>query len=277
MSSVPALYELMKSIDQETLKAITIVAIPGSNPDGTALHQQLIKEHPEWKHHAARFNAVGLEFNHVRFQDSVFGEAMSVPALINRWLPDVYLDNHGIPAHEWIQPFAGYNSPPRFPVSYWLPNAMMYGIGKDVVDCEEHRLILDKATVWSAKAIGKNDRLYNKNKQWQSRIKRYAYPHVAKKFPLPTVHHMIFNRWQEKEDSDSTHYIYRYPELCSLEIVTEAADETVYGDWLDDCVNGQRLFNESIIEMVASTNQTIEKESTSKRFGLRRSRPLRIK
>ncbi|GAK06833.1 M14 family metallopeptidase [Geomicrobium sp. JCM 19038] len=277
VSSVPALYELMKRIDQETLKAITIVAIPGSNPDGTALHQQLIKEHPEWKHHAARFNAVGLEFNHFRFQDSVFGEAMSAPALINRWLPDVYLDNHGIPAHEWIQPFAGYNSPPRFPVSYWLPNAMMYGIGKDVVDRDEHRLILDKATVWSSKAIGENQRLHNKNKQWQSRIKRYAYPHVAKQFPLPTVHDMIFNRWEEKGSRDSTHYIYRYPELCSLEIVTEAADETVYGDWLDDCVNGQRLFNESIIEMVASTNQTIEKESTSKSFGLRRSRPLRIK
>ncbi|EZH67442.1 hypothetical protein DH09_05805 [Bacillaceae bacterium JMAK1] len=277
VSSVPALYELMQRIDQEVLKAITIVAIPGSNPDGTALHQQLIEEHPEWKHHAARFNAVGLEFNHVRFQDSVFGEALSAPALINRWLPDVYLDNHGIPAHEWIQPFAGYNSPPRFPVSYWLPNAMMYGIGKDVVDHDEHRLILDKATVWSSKAIGENQRLHNKNKQWQSRIKRYAYPHVTKKFPLPTVHDMIFNRWEEKGSSDSTHYIYRYPELCSLEIVTEAADETVYGDWLEDCVNGQRLFNESIIEMVASTNQHIDKESAFKRFGLRRSRPLRIK
>ena len=44
--------------------------------------ESLTKEHPKWKHHAARFNAVGLEFAYVKFQESVFGEANVLPLIL---------------------------------------------------------------------------------------------------------------------------------------------------------------------------------------------------
>ncbi|MFP3416416.1 hypothetical protein SB773_33815, partial [Bacillus sp. SIMBA_074] len=82
------------------------VVIPYANPDGIALHQELVKENPYWKHHAARYNAVGLEYTNHRFKPSIFGESRVVPQLFYRWLPDVIIDDHGIPSHEWTQPFA---------------------------------------------------------------------------------------------------------------------------------------------------------------------------
>lgn len=92
--------------------------------------ESLTKEHPKWKHHAARFNAVGLEFAYVKFQESVFGEANVLPLILKKWAPDIVIDDHGIPAREWVQPFAGYACPPIFPVSYTLPSAKIYGIGR---------------------------------------------------------------------------------------------------------------------------------------------------
>ena len=83
-----------------------------------ALHYAMQREHPTWKLHAARYNAVGLEFAREFFnRDTPYGEARPRPALWRRWRPDVVVDNHGVPSHEWAQLFSGFNSPPRFGVS----------------------------------------------------------------------------------------------------------------------------------------------------------------
>ena len=111
------------------LDRCNIVVIPDENPDGTALHAMLMAEHPTWKHHAARYNAVGVEFsNHMGDPDTIYGEARVRPTLWRQWRPDVITDNHGVPSHEWWQPFAGGQNPPRFRISYWLCQALIYGI-----------------------------------------------------------------------------------------------------------------------------------------------------
>ena len=44
------------------LDRVNVVLIPGENVDGMALYDTLQDEHPTWMHHAARYNAAGLEF-----------------------------------------------------------------------------------------------------------------------------------------------------------------------------------------------------------------------
>ncbi|MEZ4680922.1 MAG: hypothetical protein R2932_42590 [Caldilineaceae bacterium] len=39
---------------------------------------------------------------------------------------DAIVDNHGVPSHRWCQPFAGYTTPPRFPVCYHVVQAMLW-------------------------------------------------------------------------------------------------------------------------------------------------------
>src|SRR5690606_35132447 len=114
------------------------------NPDGAALHARLTSDPAarNWKHHPARYNALGTEFSQAVFdRNTRFGESRVRPAPWRRFLPDAIVDSHGVPSHEWVQPFAGFGSPPRFRVSYWIPQALLYGIIGYVEsdDFPEHR------------------------------------------------------------------------------------------------------------------------------------------
>ncbi|MGN6563673.1 MAG: M14 family zinc carboxypeptidase, partial [Thermomicrobiales bacterium] len=111
------------------LERVNLVVIPIENPDGAALHGLMAIEHPTWKLHAARYNAAGYEFARDFFNPATpWGEARVRPALWHAWAPDVVVDNHGVPSHEWNQIFDGFGSPPRFGVSYWIVPALLYGI-----------------------------------------------------------------------------------------------------------------------------------------------------
>ena len=59
------------------------------NVDGAALHYELQKEHPYWKLHVSRFNALGKEFYHEHFrQDTIHTEAMGLTRYVRGALLD---------------------------------------------------------------------------------------------------------------------------------------------------------------------------------------------
>lgn len=280
VSSMPAIRELAEEIlDQYAgwLDRINIVVIPCANPDGKALHDALIEDHPEWKHHAARFNAVGLEFAHHRFQSTLFGEATAVPKLFERWLPDIMIDDHGIPSHEWTQPFAGYNSPPRFPVSYWIPISLIYGIAREL-DREEypgHAKALDAVVSEINSEVKGDPNIWDKNNRYRSRYIRYGHQYEPEAFPLEGEGEMIFYRWPTKVNPKSTALLSRYPEWCTLDIISEAADETVRGEALEDCIQSHKLFDRAIIRwLAAQQRQQVLRETQNGWIRMSRKRPL---
>ena len=96
------------------------------NVDGTAIHYELQKENPYWKLHVARFNAVGKEFYNEYFHDdTIHTEANCFTKLWKKALPDIVVDDHGVPTHEWEQQFSGYTSPSY--KGFWLPRSLLYG------------------------------------------------------------------------------------------------------------------------------------------------------
>jgi hypothetical protein len=281
VSSMPAIRDLAEEIvlhHSDWLHHVNIVVIPCANPDGRALHRQLTEDNPEWKHHAARFNAVGLEYTHHRFQKTLFGEATVVPQLFYRWLPDVMVDDHGIPSHEWTQPFAGYNSPPRFPVSYWVPVSLIYGIAREL-DREaypNHGEVLDAVLSAIEQSIRNDERIWEKNLHYRDRYIRYGHKYEPEAFPLEEQGNLIFYRWPTKPASQSTALLARHPEWCTLDIISEAADETVLGEALEDCVQSHKLFDRAIIEWVASQTQPISRYTENGFIRIVRKRPLQI-
>ncbi|WP_409289825.1 M14 family metallopeptidase [Peribacillus sp. SCS-37] len=279
VSSSPAASELVKEIiamRPEVLNSLNIIVIPGANPDGSHLHSRLTESNPEWKHHAARYNAVGLEFAHVRYKKTIFGEAEVVPNIINRWLPDVYLDGHGIPGHEWIQPFSGFNSPPRFPVSYSIPSAFIYGITKelDKTQYPEHQTIQDYLIKGIIEKINRNEAIQNKNEYWRQRYFKYGTNWLPEVFPIEQENGMNFYRWDTKADRESSTYLSRYPEWCSAEFITEAADETVYGETLAGCVLSQKSFYLGLIERMAACTTEVKRKKDQDYIKYYRKRPL---
>lgn len=109
------------------LGRVNAVVIPLENPDGVALLEALLPEAPGHKLHAARYNAAGVEWYADYFAAAPrFPEARPKARLWQAWLPLWVLDAHGVPSHEWDQPFAG-NAPGPFR-AYWIPRAFVYVI-----------------------------------------------------------------------------------------------------------------------------------------------------
>ena len=81
VSSTTAALDMMDELStdpvmRQWLERLNLVFLPMANPDGAATHYRLMAEHPRWKHHAARFNAAGMEFSVDTFNpDTAFGEA----------------------------------------------------------------------------------------------------------------------------------------------------------------------------------------------------------
>ena len=126
VSSTNSAFILLKEIltnekYKDLSEKLNLVIVPMENVDGTAIHYELQKENPYWKFHVARFNAIGKEFYHEHFkEDTIHTEAMGLTRLWYRMLPDIVVDNHGVPSHEWEQQFSGYTSPSF--KGFWLPN-----------------------------------------------------------------------------------------------------------------------------------------------------------
>ncbi|KPN98039.1 M14 family metallopeptidase [Lysinibacillus sp. ZYM-1] len=257
VSSTPAILELMENIicdHPEILKKMNIIIIPLANPDGYEIMESLTKEHPKWKHHAARFNAVGLEFAHVKFQKSVFGEANVLPLILKKWAPDIVIDDHGIPAREWVQPFAGYACPPIFPVSYTLPSAKIYGIGRYAdddtkeVQAKNLELVADRVN-----NIFEGSTFAQENAYWRNRYYKYGTKWDPQKYPIEGMGNINFYRSMEVTPAFTSVSILRYPQWVALDIISEVADEIVYGEELASCMEAHKLFNQAILEAAITT------------------------
>ncbi|WP_155592913.1 M14 family metallopeptidase [Lysinibacillus cavernae] len=277
VSSTPAVLELMEDMichHPEILKKINIIIIPLSNPDGYEIMESLTKEHPKWKHHAARFNAVGLEFAHVKFQKSVFGEANVLPLILKKWAPDIVIDDHGIPAREWVQPFAGYACPPIFPVSYTLPSAKIYGIGRYAdhdtkeVQAKNLELVAEKVNM-----IFEGSTFAQENAYWRDRYYKYGTKWDPRKYPIEEMGNINFYRSMEVTPTYSSVSILRYPQWVALDIISEVADEIVYDEELVSCIEAHKLFNQAIIEAAIAT--PVDKNKQSGRYI--KKRPIEIR
>ncbi|MCP3740097.1 M14 family metallopeptidase [Rossellomorea sp. BNER] len=278
VSSTPAILELMEELAvsrTDLLRKVNLVVIPLANPDGAKLHEKMVTDNPQWKHHAARYNAVGLEYSHVRYKRTAFGEADIVPLIMKKWAPDIVIDDHGIPSHEWIQPFAGYNSPPRFPVSYWMPNALIYGIGRELN--EENYPIQYQNLQKIIESIGakiEGTEIQELNQYWLDRYKKYGYQWLPQVFPIEQSSDFIFYKWPTHPNSNSTVSISRYSEWICADIISEAADETVSGEALERCKTAHKLFDLAIIETAAMKKQKSQFIYGNSTIEVKRARPM---
>jgi zinc carboxypeptidase len=99
---------------KDVLKKVNIVLHPVENPDGAQMAFELQKLTPNHMLHAGRYSALGQDVaSLVGLPDPLLPESLVRTRVWRDWLPDIYLNPHGYPSHEWVQPFAGY-VPPGF-------------------------------------------------------------------------------------------------------------------------------------------------------------------
>ncbi|MEZ4835073.1 MAG: M14 family metallopeptidase [Caldilineaceae bacterium] len=272
VSSTNAVLALVRDLvddptQRDILARVNLVVLPLANPDGAAFHYQLMTEHPRWKHHAARFNAAGKEFSQDTFNpDTLFGEATFRRTAWSAWLPDAIVDNHGVPSHEWCQPFAGYNSPPRFAVSYHMVQAMLYGIITFAADDEQPAAALRDAV---SAAVAQIPWLHERNQYWLNRYHTYGHRWSPDFSPLQTHNDMLFffRGLDRSAQPLRRGFAGRYPAITRFEWVTEVPDETAQAAFLAECAVAHHAADVAMLRLLAGSAQPVQRQIVTRADG----------
>lgn len=242
-SSTPASFHLMHELNLRPTQAVVAI-IPLENPDGAALYHELRSEHPYWKLHAARFNMVGHEFAQDYDRPSVFGEAKVRPDLERYIAANVVMDNHGVPAVPWVQPFSGRTSPPLFWFDYTYPSGLIYVIAGG--DKATGRPTADVDPFWTAVTRRLNQREVLGT--WQTalwdRYVRYGVALAPQDYPSRLVDGWPF---QSMENATSS---YRYNNEDPIRMITEVADEGANLQLFTACVAAHTEANLAVLDAV---------------------------
>lgn len=219
------------------LKNVNLVLYPITNPDGARIAYEMWMENPDFMLHVGRPGALGADVGSGRGSvDSRYPEAGMVYRLREAWLPDIVIDMHGVPSHEWVQYFAGYSAWVRSRYggarSYWLPRGW-YIPGFSWIDDEKYpeletaqKAITDSivtAVTSLPEVDAMNRRVYDRyikyGTQDMETYREYFYKGIQLEARL---------RGRTISGSGVTS-----PRITYYSITTEAADETAYGQWLE--------------------------------------------
>jgi hypothetical protein len=100
--------------DQATralLKQVNVVLHPITNSDGADLSVQLAEITPNNMLHPGYHGSLAADVATGQAEtDPVYPESRTRKLLLDAWLPDAFLNPHGYPSHEWVQPFSEYSA-----------------------------------------------------------------------------------------------------------------------------------------------------------------------
>ncbi|MHB8676473.1 MAG: M14 family zinc carboxypeptidase [Candidatus Acidiferrales bacterium] len=118
------------------LKQVNVVLHPIDNPDGAQLSVELAKITPDNLLHPGYHGSLGADIVEGQSEiDPIYPESRTRPLLLEAWLPDAFLNPHGYPSHEWVQPFSEYSgwvqsrdtaNPGR---AWWIPRGWFTSMG----------------------------------------------------------------------------------------------------------------------------------------------------
>lgn len=259
-SAFMLLKELLTNPKYEGLsEKMNLVIVPMENVDGSVIHYELQKENPNWKFHVARFNAIGKEFYHEHFkEDTIHTEAMGLTKLWYRFLPDIMVDNHGVPSHEWEQQFSGYTSPSF--KGFWLPRSLLYGYFWYVTDeaYKGNYSVNKKMEDVIADAIGTQEDVCRWNKEWIEQFEKFAHGWLPKLFPANYYKDMI-NYWIPfAYDAKHRYPSIRFPWITTVAYTSEVADETAQGEYLHLCAKAHMVHDLAAIDMIVGGTSVFE-------------------
>ena len=267
------------------LERVNIVILPYENPDGAALHARLTSDPNAhtWKHHPARYNALGFEYGEEHFDpETRFGEARARTQLWRRWPADLVVDNHGVPSHEWLQPFAGFGSPPRFRVSYWVPQALLYGIAQVVLDPRYPELRDSVEALRDAVSARVRDTdIGDWNRVYGASYRFWGQSREPEHFPGVFHDDMLWHISEAAADPAGRSFDIRHPATTPIVWVTEVNDETAEGEHLERVARAHLLANEATLRLLASSAPALQRWRSDDGHGrhtlrIGRERPLRL-
>jgi hypothetical protein len=215
---------------QEYTKKINFVLHPMENPDGAELAYDLQKITPFHSLHAGRYTSLGIDVGYqVGTSKPLLPEAKVRKNLYEKWLPDIYLNLHGYPSHEWVQQFSNY-IPFQFR-DYWIPRGWFaYYSALSLPLYEKWVKAGDDLMRFITREINANAEFQESNRKFYDRYYRWGsrwQPHMNDL----EIHDGV-NLYAKRRSSRESRLTDRR-RITFVEETPELMDETAQEKWLD--------------------------------------------
>jgi hypothetical protein len=262
---------------KEFIKKINFILHPMENPDGAELAYDLQKLTPHHSLHAGRYTSLGIDVGYqVGVSKPLLPEAKVRKNLTDKWLPDIYLNLHGYPSHEWVQQFSNY-IPYQFR-DYWIPRgwfAYYSTISLPVYEKwakagEDLKQFITREINANANFQSSNEKFYDRYYRWAARWQ----PHMNY-----LEDHDGVNLYAKRRSSRENKLSDRR-RITFVEETPELMDETAHGEWLDFLVTQGLTYLKAHAKYLSQTTYEtarIEEEDQDRvHIQIIRSRPGRI-
>lgn len=215
---------------QQFLKKMSVVIQPMENPDGAQLALDFLKNEPFHSLHAGRYSSPGVDIGYQVGQNQpLLSEAKIRPKIYRDWLPDIYLNLHGYPSHEWIQLFSGYS--PYLFRDYWIPKGWFtYYRQMNLKIYNPYRQAAEELKKILIQEINADPRIRESNNRFYSRYERWAKRWSP--FVTPLEIYDGLNVFVKRQSSTETRLTSR-TQMTFVEETPEVMDETATGNWLN--------------------------------------------
>jgi hypothetical protein len=250
---------------REMLKKVNVVLHPITNPDGAMLAYARQLVNPDHMLHAGRPGALGQDATSGGSSaDPLYPESRARGMIREAWLPDIYLNPHGYPSHEWVQYFAGYSAWARGrrvgPRTWWAPRGWFIP-GFSWVEDEENPdyqkaqfAILDSM----AAAVTGNADVDDMNRRLYARYKKYG-EQDRDGFTEYFHNGMVVN--MRLTGNESIGNGLNSPRITYFSVTTEAPDETARGPWMDLMGQVGLAHTTSTLKYLATGEFEVEREA----------------
>jgi hypothetical protein len=267
-----------ESTYQKYAQKMNFVLHPMENPDGAELAYELQKLTPFHSLHAGRYSSLGIDVgSQVSTPKPLLPESKVRRNLYTKWLPDIYLNLHGYPSHEWVQQFSNYS--PYLFRDYWIPRGLFtYYRSLSLPIYKKWKRSGDELRKFITQEIKASEKIHSSNNIFYDRYYRWAsrwQPHMD----YLELHDGV-NLYAKRRSSQASKLSTRR-KITFVEETLELMDETAQGSWLDFlCEQGLTYLRAHMkyLSQVKFDIVRIEEESRDRihiRFS--RSRPGEIK
>ena len=260
---------LTDPVYREKLKRVNVVVHPITNADGAQLAYDLQKTNPTHMLHAGYLGSLGVDVTSAQWDaDPIYPESGIRPKIWRTWLPDIFLNPHGYPSHEWVQLFSEYAAWVRTRSvetrdywtmrGWWMPGFGWLDDARYPRHKDEQMKLLNMITEYVKAApatVALNERAYE-------RYKRYSFDFDQKNFKLDFTNGVLIYKSIKgaRANPQSPDFMTRQPNVTIWEGVTEAPDETARGDWMKLVANAGLQWDKAILEYLVTGHHEIERK-----------------
>ena len=259
---------------REALNKVNVVVHPITNVDGAQLAMDLAQITPENMLHPGYHASLTADLSTGQWEDDpIYPESLTRKQLWETWLPDAFLNPHGYPSHEWVQPFSEYAAwvitrmQAESGRAWWIPRGWFTSLG--YLDDPEHRS--SKTVVYGlrdeiANAISHTPGILEMNARMNARYERYGQRWDERDFQQPIYQGVrIYMALKGQKPSPRANgFMERFPDITYDDGYTEAPDETAYGDWLHLVASAGLAYDHAHLDYLAHGKFKIKR--TEKEF-----------